>query len=32
MIESVTSHGPADGKHHAKLARLFAGSNIQQSN
>jgi hypothetical protein len=26
LIESVTSHGPVDGKRHAELARLFAGS------
>src|SRR5439155_2649141 len=24
LIESVTSHGPVDGKRHAELARLFA--------
>jgi hypothetical protein len=26
LIESVTSHGPVDGKRHGELARLFAGS------
>jgi len=26
LVESVTSHGPMDGKRHAELARLFAGS------
>ena len=26
LIESVTSHGPVDGKRHQELARLFAGS------
>jgi len=26
LIESVTSHGPVDGKRHAELAQLFAGS------
>ncbi|MFZ1326161.1 MAG: BsuBI/PstI family type II restriction endonuclease [Candidatus Contendobacter sp.] len=26
LIESVTSHGPVDGKRHAELATLFAGS------
>lgn len=26
LVESVTSHGPVDGKRHADLARLFAGS------
>jgi hypothetical protein len=26
LIESVTSHGPVDGKRHAELAKLFAGS------
>lgn len=26
LCESVTSHGPVDGKRHAELARLFAGS------
>jgi hypothetical protein len=26
LIESVTSHGPVDGKRHAELANLFAGS------
>jgi hypothetical protein len=25
-VESVTSHGPVDGKRHAELARLFADS------
>ena len=24
LVESVTSHGPVDGKRHAELARLFA--------
>lgn len=27
LVESVTSHGPVDGKRHAELAQLFAGSN-----
>ena len=27
LVESVTSHGPVDGKRHAELTRLFAGSN-----
>ncbi len=27
LVESVTSHGPVDGKRHAELAKLFAGSN-----
>lgn len=27
LVESVTSHGPVDGKRHDELARLFAGSN-----
>ena len=26
LVESVTSHGPVDGKRHAELARLFAAS------
>lgn len=26
LVESVTSHGPVDGKRHAELARLFRGS------
>lgn len=26
LIESVTSHGPVDGKRHAELVKLFAGS------
>jgi hypothetical protein len=26
LVESVTSNGPVDGKRHAELARLFAGS------
>ena len=26
LVESVTSHGPVDGKLHAELAKLFAGS------
>ncbi len=26
LVESVTSHGPVDGKRHAELAMLFAGS------
>ena len=26
LIESVTSHGPVDGKRHTELAKLFAGS------
>lgn len=26
LVESVTSHGPVDGKRHAELARLFADS------
>ena len=28
LIESVTSHGPVDGKRHAELARLFASSTV----
>lgn len=28
LVESVTSHGPVDGKRHAELAKLFAGSSI----
>ena len=28
LAESVTSHGPVDGKRHAELAKLFAGSNV----
>jgi hypothetical protein len=27
LVESVTSHGPVDGKRHAELGRLFSGSN-----
>jgi hypothetical protein len=27
LVESVTSHGPVDGKRHDELANLFAGSN-----
>jgi hypothetical protein len=27
LVESVTSHGPVDGKRHAELARLFSGAN-----
>jgi len=26
LVESVTSHGPMDGKRHAELAKLFSGS------
>jgi hypothetical protein len=26
LVESVTSHGPVDGKRHSELLRLFAGS------
>jgi hypothetical protein len=26
LIESVTSHGPVDGKRHAELARIFSGA------
>ena len=26
LVESVTSHGPVDGKRHAELAKLFAQS------
>ena len=26
LVESVTSHGPVDGKRHAELAKLFAGT------
>jgi hypothetical protein len=26
LVESVTSHGPVDGKRHAELGQLFAGS------
>jgi hypothetical protein len=26
LVESVTSHGPVDGKRQAELAKLFAGS------
>jgi hypothetical protein len=26
LVESVTNHAPVDGKRHAELARLFAGS------
>lgn len=28
LVESVTSHGPVDGKRHAELAKLFAGSKV----
>lgn len=28
LVESVTSHGPVDGKRHAELSNLFAGSKI----
>jgi len=28
LIESVTSHGPVDGKRHAELAKLFANSKV----
>lgn len=28
LVESVTSHGPVDGKRHAELSRLFAMSSI----
>lgn len=28
LVESVTSHGPVDGKRHAELEKLFAGSTI----
>ena len=28
LVESVTSHGPVDGKRHAELAKLFAGAKI----
>ena len=28
LVESVTSHGPVDGKRHAELARRFAGARI----
>lgn len=28
LIESVTSHGPVDGKRHSELEKLFAGSKI----
>lgn len=28
LIESVTSHGPVDGKRHAELAKLFEGQKI----
>jgi hypothetical protein len=27
LVESVTSHGPVDGKRHAELAKLFVGAN-----
>jgi hypothetical protein len=27
LVESVTSHGPVDGKRHAELSRLFSGAN-----
>ena len=26
LVESVSSHGPVDGKRHAELTKLFAGS------
>jgi hypothetical protein len=26
LVESVTSHGPVDGRRHGELARLFSGS------
>jgi hypothetical protein len=26
LVESVTSHGPVDGKRHAELTKLFAGA------
>jgi hypothetical protein len=26
LVEAVTSHGPVDGKRHAELTKLFAGS------
>lgn len=26
LVESVTSHGPVDGKRHAELSKLFSGS------
>jgi hypothetical protein len=28
LIESVTSHGPVDGKRHSELERLFGGSKV----
>jgi hypothetical protein len=28
LVESVTSHGPVDGKRHDELARLFEGSKV----
>jgi BsuBI/PstI restriction endonuclease len=28
LVESVTSHGPVDGKRHAELGKLFAGSTV----
>jgi hypothetical protein len=28
LVESVTSHGPVDGKRHDELSRLFAGSKV----
>ena len=28
LVESVTSHGPVDGKRHAELAKLFAKSTV----
>jgi hypothetical protein len=28
LVESVTNHGPVDGKRHAELASLFAGSTV----
>ncbi len=29
LVESVTSHGPVDGKRHTELTRLFAGSSAR---
>ncbi len=28
LVESVTSHGPVDGKRHSELAQLFSGANV----
>jgi hypothetical protein len=28
LVESVTSHGPVDGKRHAELTKLFAGAKV----